>query len=389
MKQIVLIGILGCAAIQAATPETTPANHNEHMHDDVSSPPSARSEMDVIHEHEAHDFHDRPDGFAPLSIMGDHSHPKGEWMLSYRYMHMNMEGLRNNSSAIDPADVFAGGPYAVTPTSMTHEMHMFGLMYSPTDRLTLMAMTNYQVLEMEHRISPTAPPPLLAANNGSPTFTTRSEGLGDLRLTALYQLFLHDRMSLNAGAGFSLPTGSITEKDKRPVPFQPLTDRILPASMQLGSGTVDFHPSLTWVHFFDHVSYGAQLRGVARLHDNHEGYQLGDEFAADVWGQLRLNEWVSLSTGFGYHWVDELHGRQDSVGQLTPVPGLRTIPTAWGENYGYQQVDALVGLNFLIPDGFLRNHRIAIDARIPVYRHHDGYRLETDYVITAGWQWSF
>ncbi len=32
----------------------------------------------------------RPDGHAPISVMGDHYHKKGEFMLSYRYMPMWM-----------------------------------------------------------------------------------------------------------------------------------------------------------------------------------------------------------------------------------------------------------------------------------------------------------
>ena len=31
----------------------------------------------------------RPDGHAPIPVMGDHMHGKGEWMFSYRYMYMN------------------------------------------------------------------------------------------------------------------------------------------------------------------------------------------------------------------------------------------------------------------------------------------------------------
>ena len=35
----------------------------------------------------------RPDGHAPISVMGDHMHAMGEWMVSYRYMTMDMKGL--------------------------------------------------------------------------------------------------------------------------------------------------------------------------------------------------------------------------------------------------------------------------------------------------------
>ena len=42
----------------------------------------------------------RPDGHAPISVMGDHMHEMGEWMVSYRYMSMDMEGLLNASSDV-------------------------------------------------------------------------------------------------------------------------------------------------------------------------------------------------------------------------------------------------------------------------------------------------
>lgn len=35
----------------------------------------------------------RPDSYVPLEVMGDHAHGKSEWMLSYRFMAMRMEGL--------------------------------------------------------------------------------------------------------------------------------------------------------------------------------------------------------------------------------------------------------------------------------------------------------
>ena len=42
----------------------------------------------------------RPDGHAPISVMGDHMHKMGEWMVSYRYMTMDMEGLLKESNSV-------------------------------------------------------------------------------------------------------------------------------------------------------------------------------------------------------------------------------------------------------------------------------------------------
>ncbi len=68
--------------------------------------------------------------------MGDHVHGKGEWMLSYRYMFMDMDGMYKGSNSISSAGVFGNG-YNVTPTRMTMEMQMLGAMYAPNDRITL------------------------------------------------------------------------------------------------------------------------------------------------------------------------------------------------------------------------------------------------------------
>jgi hypothetical protein len=45
----------------------------------------------------------RPDGHAPISVMGDHMHAMGEWMVSYRYMTMDMEGLLDGSNEVSKA----------------------------------------------------------------------------------------------------------------------------------------------------------------------------------------------------------------------------------------------------------------------------------------------
>ncbi|MDE0514442.1 MAG: transporter, partial [Gammaproteobacteria bacterium] len=38
---------------------------------------------------------------APIGVMGDHMHEKDEFMLSYRFMHMDMQGNRAGTDSID------------------------------------------------------------------------------------------------------------------------------------------------------------------------------------------------------------------------------------------------------------------------------------------------
>jgi len=333
----------------------------------------------------------RPDSHAPISIMADHTHSAGEWMLSYRYMFMDMDGMYRGSDSISPNGVFTNAPnnYNVTPTSMTMEMHMLGAMYAPSDLVTLSVMLPYLASEMDHLISPTAPAPLQASNGGRSTFTTRSEGIGDLKLNSLIRIVHEGPHHFHSGIGISLPTGSIAEKDVTPGPpmLGGRTTRQLPAAMQPGSGTFDLLPSLTYTYLADEWSAGVQATGVIRTGRNHHGYRLGDRFDLTSWAAYQLNEWASISTGLSYLWENELEGTQSDITRV--IGGNRTIPTAFSENYGGQRIEAMAGVNFVIPSGMLRNHRIATDIRVPVWQDRNGLGLGTDYTLSLGWQYAF
>lgn len=329
----------------------------------------------------------RPDGHAPTSIMGDHMHNAGDWMLSYRFMFMEMDDLYMGTDRISPGTAF-GASYTVAPTRMSMEMQMLGVMYAPSDRFTLMAMLPYIDLEMDHMIFPGAAP-LIGLNGGRPGFTTHSAGFGDLRLSSLINILERDRHHLHGGIGISIPTGSISEKDLVPGPGG-LLPRQLPAAMQLGSGTIDILPSLTWVHRSDNWSAGAQMRGVIRTQSNYHDYRLGDQFAIDGWASWNASNWCALSAGLGYLWEDELSGVQSDVGLNPPfAPARRTVTTAFSENYGGQRIEAIVGVNFVSPSGPLLGHRFAVDLRVPLWQDRNGIALGTSYTLTAGWQYAF
>lgn len=180
----------------------------------------------------------RPDGHAPIGVMGDHVHRSGGWMLSYRYMRMEMDGNRDGSGRVSADTVL--DDFMVTPTRMTMDMHMLGLMYAPGERLTLMALLPHKRLVMDHR----------TRLGGS--FTTVSESIGDLALTALVRAWTGTDSELVLGAGLGAPTGSITERDTTPAG----PNQKLPYPMQLGSGTWDLRPSLTWTQRLPGGSWG-------------------------------------------------------------------------------------------------------------------------------------
>ena len=49
---------------------------------------------------------------APIGVMGDHYHGKGEWMVSLRHMRMSMAGNRDGTSDLtDGAIIKLENPY--------------------------------------------------------------------------------------------------------------------------------------------------------------------------------------------------------------------------------------------------------------------------------------
>jgi len=50
-----------------------------------------------------------------------------------------------------------------------------------------------------------------------------------------------------------------------------------------------------------------------------------------------------------------------------------------------KRADLSLGLNVKVPG---TGHRFAIEVGKPVWQDLDGPQLETDMIITAGWQWA-
>ena len=89
----------------------------------------------------------RPDSHAPIGVMGEHGHKAGEMMLAYRFMAMDMLGLQSGTDAVETADVLKD--FMMAPTAMDMRMHMFGVMFAPHDKITLMAMNRHYISLIE------------------------------------------------------------------------------------------------------------------------------------------------------------------------------------------------------------------------------------------------
>ncbi|MBQ4805599.1 transporter [Aquimarina sp. MMG015] len=310
----------------------------------------------------------RPDGHAPISVMGDHTHGKGEFMFSYRYMYMNMEDLNRGSenvgfsNALRPNDV-----YMVTPTSMPMNMHMLGMMYAPSDKITLIAMVNYLSQEMDH----------LTAMNG--VFTTESSGFGDTKIAALYKFFNKNKQQLHGQIGISIPTGSIDEKDVTPASTP--NKVILPYPMQIGSGTWDTEIALTYLKQWNILSFGTQARTTLRVGENENEYRLGNKYSLNNWLAITATDWLSFSGRFEFGAIDKISG-------INPDLNPMMVITADTANSGMTYANAGLGFNLYAFKGSLKNLRLGFEAAIPLFQNMNGVQLRNKETITLGLQYA-
>lgn len=326
----------------------------------------------------------RPDSHAPITVMGDHLHASGELMFSYRFMRMSMQGNRDGSSDLSPEQIvttvpnrFANPPampptLRVVPTEMTMDMHMFGLMYAPNDRVTLMGMVNYLDKEMHH-ITFMGP----AGTSRLGTFTTKTTGLGDTSVAALIRLGDSDVNRWHATIGMSLPTGDIQKTGAILTPMNTQPSPRLPYPMQLGTGTYDLIGGVTYAGGSDLWGWGGQWRSVLRLGDNDEQYTFGDEHRVQGWISYLLSPSVSVSGRITYYYRADI----DGVDPLIMAP----VQTADPDRQGARRVDIGLGANLLLPGS---RHRLAFEVAVPVSQDLNGPQLETDWQVTLGWQFA-
>lgn len=318
---------------------------------------------------------------APIGVMGDHRHAQGEWMISYRVMHMDMGGVQIGTDDVDPETVvttvpnrFAGNPgqpptLRIVPTSMRMDMHMAGVMYGLSDQVTLMAMANYVTKEMDH----------ITFQGGMGTtelgnFRTTSGGFGDTKLGAL--IGISDALHLNAG--ISIPTGSISQTDDILTPMGGTPTVRLPYPMQLGSGTWDLEPGITWREQTDQWGWGAQAKGSIRLGHNSSDYSLGDSAMATAWLGYSLAQGVALSGRI----QAETKGRIDGIDPQIVGP----VQTANPDFQGGESVTAFLGTNFVVTHGALAGWRLGVEAGQPLVQDLNGPQMPNNWSLTVGLQ---
>ncbi len=304
---------------------------------------------------------------SPAGIMGHHMHHAKEFMVAYRYMRMKMAGNRDGTSSISSDDVL--DRFAVAPLSMSSEKHMFGAMYAASERLTMMVMVPYVRKKMDHVTRPAM---------GGNAFTTTASGIGDVRLSGMIGLLQRGNHDLHVNVGISVPSGSTAKRDDTPM----MANARLPYPMQIGSGTFDLLPGVTYAGKSGRITWGAHLLTTVRLGRNKRRYSFGDSFEGTVWGAADILDWLSGSVRLGYQ-------RWGDVKGADPALDPTMVQTAAPDIQAGRRLDLLFGIDMISKPGTLDGHRFAIEFGFPVFQNLNGPQLETEWTMSAGWQYQF
>jgi len=335
-----------------------------------------------------------------------HSHGKGAWMFEYRYMSMKMDGLLQGSDSVSTQSVSgvnadmtndpnlgmqcapqnpatgaprvylrAAGTKCMAPTSMTMNMHMFMAMYGLSDKVSLMGMINYVKYDMDmvmHMFaSPAATMPMM-----NMTGDMETSGWSDIQLGGMYTMTSKLTLSMN----ISLPTGAIDEQTRMTMYMQNgnlarSMEVRAPYAMQLGSGTLDFIPSVTLKDVKGNLGYGAQMTVTKRTGHNDEGYKLGDRFELMGWVKYAINNKFLVSVRLNFMDWDSIDGRDSNIMSMMNI-------TNDPLNSGGTRYDLLLSTS-----GFIDNHMFGIEYGFPIQQDLDGVQMETDSLINVSYQY--
>lgn len=315
------------------------------------------------------------------NVLGTHTHLKGEWMIGYSYMYMHMGGNRSGTSDQTESDVL--NDFVVAPIWMDMQMHMVMPMYGVTDDLTVMGMIPYVYKKMQH------------INRGGVKFDTTSHGLGDIRVETLYTLYgnvKRDKHTVKVWkphrillrSGISFPTGSIDKKDTTPAKVK----GTLPFPMQLGSGTFDFLPGITYLGESDDWAWSLETLETVRFGHNSHKYRLGNNYFFSGRLSRKITDKSSISAKIVHNIWKNIHGR-DFLVDPTSAP---SVPTKRPDLRGGERTDFFIGFDFYesTKSGeFNKGNRLGLEVGFPVYQSLDGPQLKTDWQLNFAWSLTF
>ena len=317
---------------------------------------------------------------APLGVMTDHVHNKGQWMFSYTYMNTMMHG--NNIGASKASDNTVYKNYMMAPETMTMQMHMLMAMYGVSDKLTLMAMGGYMTNSMSMNMSDNMMSmPGMVMNMGNMNMQSMSSGFTDTRITALYNFTNKASQRIIGSLGINLPTGTIMATGTTMLG----DNQRLPYDMQTGTGSFSAAPDITYARKYESFYWGANAGADIKLNYNSLGYKDGNVYHATAWAGYQFLPFLS-----GTFRTEDIHSDMISGADKVIANPIyqENDPTTRIANYGGTWMNVYLGVNFYLMKPVLEHFRIMAEYGMPVYQNLNGTQTALKSNFLAGLQYS-
>jgi hypothetical protein len=349
----------------------------------------------------------RPDKGTNVPAGVFHTHmlsDAGEFKFDYHYTY----GVQNGAMRNDGFDVrdklivdhgCGDSQCLLTPTSFFSHEQTLDILYAPLNWLTV--ALSPELVDMHMDLRPLNGAPFYPGGifNPGPTEsqTHTTGGIGDTGITALAEIFDDGKNHIHVGLSLSAPTGNTNLRLSGSQEF-------INYAMQLGSGTWDFHPSITYLGGADRLSWGAQASLTWRLENrNGAGYALGNGIQSTLWGGYNFLDWLSGSLRAAYatdgaikgqfhdHETSTLSGYKIVGSEAVPVytytlaPNSVLGPMEAPQNYGGQHIDLGAGLSAVVPGGPFAGNRLSVEWTRAVTDDNNGYQLTRKGTLYLTW----
>ncbi len=312
-----------------------------------------------------------PPNPAPAGVLGGQMPPPGGLVLSYSAVRIHNGSLLSGTHRLSPEEAVLTVPnpnqppvqLRRVPVSSTVLVQGFAVAYGITPWLSLGAATSY--------VNKSTDTVTFAGTSGLRRLGTSRDstnGIGDSRIGVQVRLWHADGDIVHVGFGLSLPTGSITETIHPLLPNNTIGTSRAGYSLQLGTGTYDAMPAVTWLGQRGRFGMGAAYRGRMSLQaQNSAGYRWGNLHLLTGWVSYRVMPMLSASFRLQGLTQGAIHGRDPQIAG----PGVGANPA----NIGGDRIDAFAGVQLANLPAGIGAGGVNLEIGVPLYQRANGAHL--------------
>jgi hypothetical protein len=282
------------------------------------------------------------------------------WIFTYQFKTVEFDGYLDGTEALSDDEVLWNAPneprsaknFPVVPTTIIQKAHILALDYQFSAQWAGHLAIPYLQQTTDH----------ISIVKNYESFTLKTEGLGDVSVSARYNGDITEAVTWWFSFGLSLPTGSIDESGD--TPREP-GDQQLPYTMQLGSGTYDFPLQLGYQFRGTH-DVNVSLAALIRTGTNDRHYRLGNTYSLNGRYKFDLSPTLEPYIGLDFQYSRSIHGQDDTLLLNGPFPYPASITNP--ELYGGKKIS--LGLGLLWQVG--KDYRLNVEMGKPIYQDLNG-----------------